>query len=121
MLSPSERDDIASDQQSENHPQGKTLSSIPLCCEAFLQRLCQKASQIISVGIWEAKPSASSKMMLNWLKTESPKKEGGAPESPERPPKKQQEGGAKRGSEGLMQAWLRKAESCEPVKKPRTH
>ncbi|XP_041080277.1 abasic site processing protein HMCES-like isoform X1 [Polyodon spathula] len=78
--------------------------------------------QPIELGVKkEAKPSASSKMMLNWLKTESPKKEGGATESPARPPKKQQEGGAKRGSEGLMQAWLRKAESCEPAKKPRTN
>ncbi|RXM91367.1 Embryonic stem cell-specific 5-hydroxymethylcytosine-binding protein [Acipenser ruthenus] len=75
----------------------------------------------VTLQYTEAKPSASSKMMLNWLKTESPKKEGGAPESPERPPKKQREGVAKRGSEGLMQAWLRKAESCEPAKKPRTH
>ncbi|XP_078066100.1 abasic site processing protein HMCES isoform X2 [Mustelus asterias] len=67
----------------------------------------------IELGIKkEAKPTASSKLMLNWLQNPSPKKEetdGASPlkVKPETP--------RKSGSVGLMQMWLQKGE--EPLAK----
>ncbi|XP_067855162.1 abasic site processing protein HMCES [Heptranchias perlo] len=61
----------------------------------------------------EPTPTASSKMMMNWLQTSSPKKEetgAGRPVKVETP---------KKSSVGLMQMWLRKTEES-PAKKLRT-
>uniref|UniRef100_A0A8D0L3A9 Abasic site processing protein HMCES n=1 Tax=Sphenodon punctatus TaxID=8508 RepID=A0A8D0L3A9_SPHPU len=66
----------------------------------------------------EIKASASSKMMLNWLKNESPKKEDD--DLPRWSSQFIQTATPKKTSAGLMHQWLKKEEREPSAKKPKT-